>query len=110
VKHGRPLVEIPLADETRDLVERGCADAVIVSGSHTGVSSSPADVETATSATDAPVYVGSGVRPETVGELSRASGFIVGSSLKRDGAAANEVEPGRVRTFMKAVNELRTAR
>lgn len=108
VKHGRPLVEIPLGDETRDLVERGCADAVIISGSHTGVSTSLADVETAASATHVPVYVGSGVKPETVTELSRASGFIVGSSLKRDGLASNEVEPGRVQTFMKAVNELRS--
>jgi len=108
VKHGRPLVEIPLADEVRDLVERGCADAVIISGSRTGVPSSPADVQTAASATDAPVYIGSGVTPETVGELPRARGFIVGSSLKRDGVAANEVEPGRVQRFIEAVNALRS--
>jgi membrane complex biogenesis BtpA family protein len=107
VKHGRPLVEIPLADEVRDLVERGCADSVIISGSRTGVSTSPADIETATTATEAPVYVGSGVKPETVGTLARAGGFIVGSSLKRDGMAGNEVEPGRAQTFMQAVNELR---
>jgi uncharacterized protein len=44
-----------------------------------------------------PVLAGSGVTPDSVGEiLALADGVIVGTTLKRDGITANEVDRSRV--------------
>jgi uncharacterized protein len=110
VKHARPLVEIPLADEARDLAERGLADVLIVSGARTGKPGRPADVDTVASATTLPVYVGSGVDDGNAGAFAAAAGFIVGSSLKHGGNANNPADARRVEAFMRAVNALRSAK
>jgi uncharacterized protein len=84
VKHARPLVQRPLAEEAQDLRLRGCADAVIVTGVATGAGADVADVAAVAAALpDCPVLVGSGMTAETAGPfMEHASGCIVGSSLK----------------------------
>jgi predicted TIM-barrel enzyme len=45
------------------------------------------------------------VSVESIGTLlAHADGFIVGTSLKRDGVATNEVDVSRVRDLMRAVS------
>ena len=106
VKHSAALAARSLRDEVRDLIERGMADAVIVSGTATG---SPIDLETLRTVRDAasgtPVLIGSGVMTESLGQLiPYADGLIVGSSLKREGLAKNPVDIDRVRSLVAAVH------
>jgi membrane complex biogenesis BtpA family protein len=105
VKHSAPLAPRPLEEEIEDVVHRGKADALVVSGAATG---RPTDVEDAkrakAAAGDVPVFVGSGVTPETAAEyLAAADGVIVGTSLKRGGIASEPIEAERVRKLMGAV-------
>jgi len=98
VKHAVPLGPQQLADAVADAVERGLADAVIVTGSATGAAASPEDVRRAAAATTAPVYVGSGISAENAGTyVPPAAGVIVGSWLKLDGIVGNPVDQARVR-------------
>lgn len=101
VKHSAPLGVRSLIDETHDLVERGGADAVIVSGSATGQPTSRTDLQTVQSAAgNTPVFIGSGANLETVAALKPCChGFIVGTHFKRDGV----VDAARVRAFVSAV-------
>lgn len=101
VKHARPLVERPIAEEVSDLRQRGLADGVIVSGTATGAGTDPAEVARVREALpDGPVLVGSGATADTVGDfLPQADGFIVGSSLQ-------EQDPV---TGRRIVSEVRTA-
>ncbi len=103
-KHAAPLAPVELEQEARDLVHRGLADGLVVTGRATGEATPLADVKRVRSAVPAvPVLVGSGVTPETVAEaLSVADGVIVGTALKRDGDVRNRVDPARVRRLVAA--------
>jgi membrane complex biogenesis BtpA family protein len=105
VKHSAPLAARGLADEVEDTLHRGLADAVVVSGAGTGKSTDPARVKAVkATAGAAPVLVGSGVSAGTIGGLQpHADGFIVGTSLKRDGLWSNPVDAARVRDLMKTI-------
>jgi membrane complex biogenesis BtpA family protein len=110
VKHSAPLAVRPLADEVDDLLERGCADALIVSGAATGKAADQEELRRVyqAAAGRAPVLVGSGVTAENIAALLPiADGFIVGSSLKSGGRAENAVEPARVRALVEAVASAR---
>ncbi len=86
VKHSAPLAARPVEDEVADLVTRGGADAVVVSGARTGAPTDPEHVARVRDVTDAPVVVGSGATLATAHALARvADGFIVGTAFKRDG-------------------------
>lgn len=109
VKHSRPLVERPLAEEVCDLRLRGLADGVIVTGVATGAGTDPNEVIMVREAVpDCPVLVGSGVTSATVGDfLPYADGFIVGSSLQESSPDSGRARVSRVRTseFVKALEE-----
>ena len=105
VKHAMSLVEWTIETEARDAVERGLADAIIVTGSATGSAPEHAwvrDVKAAVPQT--PVLVGSGVDVRDARTLLReADGAIVGSSLKIDGVVSNPVDVDRVRALVAVV-------
>jgi membrane complex biogenesis BtpA family protein len=106
VKHSAPLgAPRPLADEVTDLVARGGADAVVVSGSGTGRPTDPDQIDAVRAAAgDAPVWVGSGVDAGSVAALvGRADGVIVGTSLKAGGDPRGAVDPARVRALVAAL-------
>ena len=98
-------------DAIRDTVERGLADAVVVSGRATG---SPVDVEKlalAKKISPVPVVVGSGTGYDNLPELwEHADGFIVGTWIKRGGRVENEVSLERARKLVELANKLREAR
>jgi len=105
VKHSAPLGARLLDDEARETVERGGADALVVSGSATGAPADLAGLRLVKGAVAAPVFVGSGVTAENlVGYLPWADGFIVGTSIKRDGVATNSVDPDRVRRLIRSLD------
>lgn len=98
VKHATPLGNQSLEETARDTLDRGLADALIVSGSGTGHATDPADVERVrNSCQQAKILLGSGVDEKNVTAFTGlADGFIVGSSLKRGGRLDAAVDPRRV--------------
>ncbi len=104
VKHAAPLAERPAPLVAREAVERGGADAVIVSGVATGSPPSPEDVRLVKNAVDAPVIVGSGVNAGNVASLlSVADGAIVGTYFK----VGRRVSVDRVRKLVSLVRSLK---
>ncbi|WP_297475071.1 BtpA/SgcQ family protein [Thermococcus sp.] len=95
-------------DSLRDTVERGLADAVVVSGKATG---KPVDIEKLALAkriSPVPVLVGSGTTYDNLPRLwSYADGFIVGTWIKRDGRVENEVSLERARKLVDLAKNLR---
>lgn len=107
VKHAVPVQGTTIEAEARDAVERGRADAVIVSGPATGEPSALEDVRTTAGAVPGtPVLVGSGVTVETVrATLDIAAGVIVGSALALGGVAGAPVDIERVRRLVAAARQ-----
>ncbi|MFA9415592.1 BtpA/SgcQ family protein [Natrinema sp. HArc-T2] len=110
VKHATPVGERPIDRTALETVERGRADGVIVSGPGTGVETPLADVErvsdelTAHGHDRTPVFVGSGVTTETVGDCleAGADGVIVGTALKDGGETTAPVASERVADLVAA--------
>jgi membrane complex biogenesis BtpA family protein len=102
-KHAVPLAPMELEQEARDLVHRGLADALVVTGKATGDPAAPGDVKRVRGAVGGgvPLLVGSGVTADSVADiLSIAEGAIVGTFVKRDGDVRNPVDPARVRALV----------
>lgn len=102
VKHSGPIAPRSLIDEVNDTIQRGQADAVIVSGSATSSATAAEDVSQAKQvAGPTPVLVGSGVNFDNLSDyLAIADGVIVGSSLQESGRPGNPVDPERVKRFV----------
>ena len=109
VKHSAPLAVRKLEDDVADIVSRGCADAVIVTGSATGSPTSVEDLRVAREvAAPAPVIAASGVDLMNAAAILKvADGLIVGTSFKRDSVTTNPVDIDRVRAFMEAIRKAR---
>ena len=105
VKHAVPLGNWTIEDAARDTVDRGLADALIVSGAGTGLAALIADVQRVRRAAPAAkILLGSGVTLANVRDfLPVADGFIVGSSLKLRGRLYNPVDPKRVAALVRAI-------
>jgi len=79
VKYAAPLADCGLAIETRDLAERGMADAIIVSGELTGAETKTEDVDIVRKNTSLPILIGSGATPENLHKVySKVDGVIAG--------------------------------
>jgi membrane complex biogenesis BtpA family protein len=103
VKHAAPLAPLEPETATHDCLDRGLADAVIVSGAATGA---PVDVEllrrVSAAARGKPVVIGSGLDPQNAATLlPHADAAIVGTSLKRDAVVRNPVELARARALVE---------
>jgi len=105
VKHSAPVAARPIKDEVEDTIKRALADAVIVSGAGTGKPISQQTLtDVAKAANKTPVILGSGVNVSNIADYkSQAWGFIVGTSLKKDGLVDNPVDTKRVKELMKAL-------
>lgn len=96
-----------LEDQARD-AEFLDADALIVTGTRTGVAPTSDDIHRVKEASSLPILVGSGLDAGTAGDLlAVADGAIVGSWLKKDGHWWNGVEEERVATLMQIVRDVR---
>jgi uncharacterized protein len=105
VKHAAPLGPLDPGQAARDCLERGLADALIVTGAATG---EPVSIErlrqVAEAAEGAPVWLGSGLTPQSAESLAPlARGAIVGTWFKQGGEVRAPVEAGRVRELVAAV-------
>ncbi|WP_339103956.1 BtpA/SgcQ family protein [Haloterrigena salinisoli] len=109
VKHATPVGEDSIERAALEAVERGRADGVIVSGPGTGVETALEDVERVAATLDGaataertPVFVGSGVTSETIGDClaAGADGVIVGTALKEGRETTNPVSRERVEALV----------
>jgi membrane complex biogenesis BtpA family protein len=112
VKHAYALAATNIGDDALDVVERGRADCVVVTGPRTGSPASAGNLKTVRSALDGaglrvPVLVGSGVGPSNAVSLLKLSdGFIVGSYIRRGGRAGGEVDFERASKIGKVLKEV----
>lgn len=108
VKHAVAPAGVGSSQSAADTVERGLADAVIVSGPGTGEEPSPEEIGKVRTAVpkETRVVIGSGA---TVQNLSRllesADTVIVGSAVKADGDARNRVDALRAARFVETARE-----
>src|SRR5262249_28858510 len=111
VKHSAPLAVRNLKNEVEEMVSRGCADAIIVTGSATGHEASLDDLKSAKAAAgSADVIAGSGVDATNVADVLKiADALIVGTSFKQGGITTNPVDGERVRAFIEVVRKVRMA-
>ncbi len=99
-----------IAQRAHSAVVSSLADAILVSGPMAG---SEPDISWVREAKDGvkgavPVLLNTGAKAENIQKfLQYTDGVIVGSSLKIDGYTWNPVDPGRVRAFVKAVDQVR---
>ncbi len=111
--------DVPLADAV-EAAEFFGADGVVVTGAATGKPTRVEDVAEARRAVGGvggaestagriPVLVGSGVTPDSLGELfEHADGLIVGSWFKHDGLWSNGPDRARVKTLIQAADKARS--
>ncbi len=112
VKHARPLGQgSDAAEEARELLYRGLADALVVSGAATGSPVNPEVLDRVHGASPgAPVYIGSGATADSAYRYARRGlGILVGTAIKRDGDVSQPVDPSRARLFVEAVREARSS-
>jgi uncharacterized protein len=103
VKHSAPLASRGLAQETKEICERGLADAVIVTGQSTGSETELSDLEVVKVNAEVPVLIGSGITPQNLERFfPKADGFIVGSYYKIGGKAENFIDEARLDNLGRA--------
>jgi len=108
VKHSAPLgMPRSLGSEVRDTLQRGLADALIVSGEGTGQATDLEQLRLVKqNAKDAPVFVGSGITIDTAKAYSGvADGLIIGTAFKHQGISSNPVELDRVKALMDQLQQ-----
>jgi len=102
------ILKETVSEIVKDLTERGCADAVIVTGGRTGEPPSLDLVKLVRESTSIPIIVGSGMTPDNIDKyLKYADGVIIGNYIKKDGRAGNPTDPERARKFMEKIKKLR---
>ena len=92
--------------ETAKAAEMFLADGLIVSGPATGVAASPAEVRAVADGVRLPVLVGSGLSADNLSQFAHATGFIVGSSVKRDSHWDQPLDRANVRAIVRAWSAL----
>lgn len=106
VKYSAPVDGLkPMAQSAREAAAAG-ADAVIVTGTETGIGPMAADL-TAARVGGLPVLIGSGLSLANVGELGRlADGYIVGTSLRSGRQSTDRVVLSQVTALARALRSL----
>jgi membrane complex biogenesis BtpA family protein len=127
VKHSAALSERRLREEACELVERGMADAVLVTGSGTGEAVDEGELREICRALGSPpagasrppevvvpdrtpVFVASGATRKNLDRYRDAYGIIVGSALRASGRAGDPIEPELAADFARHWNKIRRAR
>ncbi|ACV24139.1 BtpA/SgcQ family protein [Methanocaldococcus fervens] len=106
VKHAYHFIDFE--SSLLDTVERGLADAVVVSGKRTGKEVDIEKLKLAKELVDVPVIVGSGTTYDNLKKLwDYADGFIIGTWIKRDGNVKNEIDIERAKKIVNLANRLR---
>lgn len=110
VKHSLPIGQGYSVEEViRDCLERGLADAIVVTATRTGQPPAPGYVAAVKSlASTLPVIVGSGISANNIGVYwDVADGFIVGSSIKVKGKARHSIDKKALQALVEQAAKLR---
>ncbi|MGO9481204.1 MAG: BtpA/SgcQ family protein [Candidatus Kryptoniota bacterium] len=104
VKHSAQLGDYELRHQAADALERGLADAIIITGARTGAAVDLRELqELRTAFPNAKIIIGSGATAANARKLLKhADGIIVGTSVKVDGVTSNPADGNRVKEFVKA--------
>jgi hypothetical protein len=110
VKHAMPLGGGSIESAALDTLQRGLADALIVSGEATGSAPDAERIARVRRAVpQAVILIGSGLDERNAGALlEHADGAIVGTSLKRDGRVDQPVDEARVARLRKLFDAARS--
>jgi uncharacterized protein len=108
VKHSRPLAPLELDEEIRDLEERALADAILVTGARTGSAPAEEELRRAKRVASVPVYLASGLSPETAHLAGACDGAVVSSSLRCGGRAGAPLERSRALALFEALEKHRS--
>ena len=92
--------------ETAKAAEFFVVDGVIVTGVSTGRPAEPDEVSCVSRAVSVATIVGSGITTENILHYPEADGFIVGSSIKKDGLWSNAIDRDRARALGRAFRDL----
>jgi membrane complex biogenesis BtpA family protein len=105
VKHASPLAPLDATQAVEEVLDRGMADAVIVTGRGTGHPVDRALLDQVRAAAgERPVWIGSGLSPENAAELAPfADGAIVGTATKAGGDVRAPVDRVRAATLVSTV-------
>ncbi|MFX0210544.1 MAG: BtpA/SgcQ family protein, partial [Candidatus Hodarchaeota archaeon] len=109
VKHAQRLTPMLIGEEAKELVERGLADAIIVTGTSTGVTANLKDLQQVKSVVmdRGPVLCGSGANEENVSSILKiADGVIVGGALKENSNIKNPIDSKRVKSFVSKIRRI----
>lgn len=109
IKHSAPLGPRPIEESAYDAAYF-LADAVIISGKHTGKETSLEDVrKVKTCLPDFPVLIGSGLNENNAAALFQyADGSFVGTNFKEGGDSFGRISEDRVSRFMSEIKKLRS--
>lgn len=104
VKHSAQIGAYDIMVQAADAMERGLADAIVVSGSRTGVAVDTEQLRKLRRGfPGAKIVIGSGANSRNVKLLFKyADSIIVGTSVKKEGKTSNPVDPKRLKEFVKA--------
>lgn len=102
--------QIPITESAAMAQDAG-ADAIIITGAHTGCATPEDTIRLVRETTSLPVIAGSGVKPDNVHEqLSLVDAAIVGSSMKAHGRAEEPIDYALASELMDKVRALRASR
>jgi membrane complex biogenesis BtpA family protein len=102
VKHGTPLHVEPIEEAASDTINRGKADAVILTGSGTGKITSTQDLTRVREALPrSPLWVGSGVTANQIAQLQGVADALIVGSWFRGSSLKAPVQPDRVKELVR---------
>lgn len=100
------LIEDYIRELVSEYIERGRANALIITGLKTGEPPPLQLVKTIKQYSSIPVLVGSGVTLENIEKILKYSdGIIVGSYIKKNGKAGNPLDPIRAKQLINKAKE-----
>lgn len=106
-KHAGPLVERDVKTIAHEMVGRGMADALIISGAETPIPPSPERIKLVREAVpDTPIILGSGVTLDALDTVALADGTVFGYGTKPSGDMNDPVDAATVKTFMDRVKAM----
>jgi len=108
VKHAAPLRDRPLLTVAEELIDRGKADTLILTGPATGTPPDPAVFQKLKrELPHIPLIIGSGATPEVLEMLFPfIDGCIVGTSIKTGNATAAPIDPEKAHAFANLYHSL----
>jgi membrane complex biogenesis BtpA family protein len=103
VKHATPLAAVPIESEIDDCLQRGHADAIVITGTSTGKPVSSAFLaEARRAAGDRVVLIGSGFSPSSADLARLADGAIVGTWIKKQGNVRAPIDVARAKELVES--------